>query len=139
MTANCAVWGCNVMLKGHTLQQIICFGHWSSTWEVTVSTIMRKWTLTIVNGCECNSLTSDIMKFLNWSQDGRNASKCSELFRETMILQHLAFKLLVIYLFKLGIVNYWAHFKYTDHKNAQLKFYCKFTRQEYAQNTNNSK
>jgi hypothetical protein len=27
MTANCAVWGCNVMLKGHTLQQIICFGH----------------------------------------------------------------------------------------------------------------
>jgi len=73
MTANCAVWGCTVMLKDHTLQQIISFGHWSSTWEVTVSTIMRKWTLTFVNGCECNSLTSDMMNFLNSWQDGRNA------------------------------------------------------------------
>jgi hypothetical protein len=27
MTANSAVWGCTVMLKDHTLQQIICFGH----------------------------------------------------------------------------------------------------------------
>jgi len=52
---------------------------------------------------------------------------------------HLAFKLLVIYFYKPGIFNYWAHFKYTDHYNSELKFHCKLTRQEYAQNTNNSK
>jgi hypothetical protein len=28
---------------------------------------------------------------------------------------HLALKLLLIYFYKLGIVNFWAHFKYTDY------------------------
>jgi hypothetical protein len=87
MTATCTVWDCNVMLKDRTLQQIICCGQWSSTWEVTVSMIMRKWKLTFVNGCECNVLTSDMTKCLNSCQDGRNACKCSELFRTIILLQ----------------------------------------------------
>jgi hypothetical protein len=55
------------------------FGHWSSTWEVNVSTIMRTWKWVFVNGCECNSLISDVIKFLNSCQDWKNASVCSEV------------------------------------------------------------
>lgn len=86
MSATCTVWGCIVMLKD-MLQQIMCFSHWSSTWEAIVSTVMRKWQMTFVNGCECNSLTLDMMKILKSRQDGRNTSKCSELFRKIMVLQ----------------------------------------------------
>jgi hypothetical protein len=54
----------------------ICFGLWSSTWEVGDTTLMKKRTWLFANGCECKSPMSTATEFLNLCQDGKTYEMC---------------------------------------------------------------
>jgi hypothetical protein len=58
-------WSFTVVLRDHTLRQVICWGHWSSSWEIADSIVMRKWKQPFISGCKYDSPISTATEFLN--------------------------------------------------------------------------
>ena len=58
------------------MSQVTCLGCGSNTWEVSDSSVKRKWKWQFMNGRECKIPVSARRKFLNPYQDGTDASGC---------------------------------------------------------------
>jgi hypothetical protein len=71
-STKCVVWGCIFVLKGHTLQQIVCLGRWSSNWEITrFHSDGKKWDWLTLNSRECsNPISTATVYFVCYQDDG---------------------------------------------------------------------
>jgi hypothetical protein len=64
-----------------------CSGYWSNTWEVTDSTIIRKWKWMVVDGGKCKNADSAMIEYLNLCQDSLNMPVCLGIALKIMIRQ----------------------------------------------------